>query len=192
MIPVAATIGQGDILGPLLTSNSDRFGLETARYAALAGRQFALAGGAHKEFMAFTAALHKQSAVRDAVSLLTVRNISFEWLYTTRMNGPGRSYSDFVLERFDSLVQERTVIVPVFGLFVEEPFEIGHVLFANIEDSEIRVWRASVEGQLKDVDKVNEFFAILEKRVGGCAAARMTIRAESEYAWDRVLEEAGS
>jgi hypothetical protein len=91
--------------------------------------------------------LQRQPSIRDAVSLDTLLEDVFAWLWETRHNGPTVPLCEHILEKCEARVSDQEVIVPIFGLHVEIPVVIGRVGISDITEQEMADWRERMVSQ---------------------------------------------
>jgi hypothetical protein len=190
-LPIAGTFGPGDIRGPLVGSHTDRFGRDVELHYADSERMISLAGEPLAQFQAAVRTLHQQSGIRSSASEATISKLAFEWLCRTHIEGQRESLVAYVESELEKLINDVTVILPIFGLHVEGALQVGHVTFEDITPAESAGWRAMNCRMAPDhINEANALHDALDKKVLGRAAARVTMRAEPDYAVDWATEQA--
>jgi hypothetical protein len=191
-IPIAGTFGPEDIRGPIVGSQTDRFGRDVELHYADSERMIVLAGEAFANFQKAVRVLHQQKAINTSASEGTISKLAFEWLCAARIRGEStETVTEYVEAKLDELVQDVTVILPVFGLHVEGELAIGQVIFKDITREEATEWRAMQQRTAPEhIDAINDMHGKLESKVLGRCAARVRVRAEPDYAVDWATEQA--
>lgn len=190
-LPIDTTIGEQDVTGPLIQTQSDRFGVEISRIWADSTGLFSLTGPAHAEFMKISSTLHRQPDVRTQVSQETVREIVFEWMCRKHRGETELPLVPHFLAVCPSLIEEWEVIIPLHGVHVQSPFQLGNVTLADLSSEQMRAWRVEALQAAPDhAEGVNHIHDGLRKNYQGRAAAIIRLRAEREHAVNRAFEEA--
>lgn len=189
--PIAGTITPGDLRGPIVSRQADRFGREIARYISDDQGTWGLEGDGYGDFLRAVRILHQQRQIRDLVSEKTVSDLVFEWLYETKADRVGAPLLEYVLPKLEPLIKEIEVIIPIFGLHVETTIQVGNVGIADLTGEEMETWRsASLKHARGKEAEVNQLHDRLKKKYQGRAAAHYLTRAEAEYGIQRAMEEA--
>lgn len=189
---VKAAFGKADILpDSSVWSQADHAGDETARYFDAGGQVFGLEGEKYLAFRRLAESIQRTDGMRDTISLDTIIDLLTQWLRSTRTGKAQETATDFVLSKSRSLVGEYTVLMPLYQLFIEEPFDLGNVLIRAVTEEEIDRW---VSGQSKKNPEHAKSFEESGQRWKvkhqGQAAACMTLVAEPKRAYEVARREA--
>ena len=179
-VHTAGRITESDIIGPKVEVHIDRFGRETARSISDVSGSLILTGESHARFVELADAVQRTHALKNSVSVNTVRRLTADWLWTTKASSESEPFSAWVLAECESLVRDYTAVVPIFGLHVETDVSIGRVVFRNITRAELNTWAASKQRPFSSEDEAKLF---------GLAAARLSLYAEESFARGRASEE---
>lgn len=189
-LPVSGTIGPTDIAWPIIGSQTDRFGREIEKWYADDSRHFVLRGPAHAQFRNAVQVLHRQRDVTGVASEDTVARLVFEWMWRRRIDGPTIDLTHFVLAQLARLISDVEVVIPLFGVHVQSPLEIGRVSISDITEDELSSWRSmshrSGPGRIESADAMHDK---LRKQLQGRGAARMRLIAEQDFAVRQATEQ---
>lgn len=187
---IAGTIGPEDIVGPLVETETDRFGEEIGRRSGGSFGVFALSGDAHQEFVSLADGIHQGGRLHDVVSVETIRSLLFTWLWGRWMGQSVEQATDYVVRESQLLVGEYAISIPIFSLYVEQDLAVGNIVFSAITAEELDSWEDMAKRQAVDqTDAVENRFLDLRRRLQGSAAARFATRAEERRAYERAVKE---
>jgi len=124
-------------------SRMDHSERESARYFEVDNHVFSLEGETYSAFRRLAESMQRAAALRDKISLDTVMELLTDWLRAARKGQSTLSATEFVLSKCPDMVDEYTVLLPLYDLFIEEPFEVGRVLIRTVTEAEIDKWVAA-------------------------------------------------
>ena len=189
---VSGTIGKDDIIPEEnVWSRRDHSGREIARFFQSGGRVFGLEGESYLAFRKLAESIQRTQVLRDSISLDTIIDLLTRWLRSTRKGQPELSATDFILSKCREIVSEYTVLMPLYELFVEEPFELGRVLIRTVTAEEIDGWVAAQSREHPEhTESYKQSGEKWKKKHQGRAAASITLVAEPERAYEVARREA--
>src|SRR6266480_527172 len=189
---VSATIGKDDIVPEeSVWSRADHSGRETARYFQAGDRVFGLEGESYVAFRRLAESIQGTQALRDSISLDTIIDLLTKWLRLTQKGQPELTATDFILSKCREMVGEYTVLMPLYQLFVEEPFELGRVMIRTITGEEIDSWvSAQSKAHPEHSESYRQSGEKWKRKHQGSAAASITLVAEPKRAYEVARREA--
>ena len=189
---VAGSITQDDIVPESsVWSRMDHSGRESARYFQVDDHVFSLEGETYSAFRRLGESMQRTQALRDKISLDTVIELLTDWLRAARKGQSTLTATEFVLSKCPDMVSEYTVLLPLYELFIEEPFEIGRVLIRTVTEEEIDGW---VAAWTKEYPEGADSFKVSGQKwkrdLQGKATATITLVAEPKRASEVARREA--
>jgi hypothetical protein len=189
---VGAALGKEDIIpDENVWGRLDHAGRETARYFQAGNHVFGLEGDNYVAFRKLAETIQRAKPLRDKVSVPTVLDLLTAWLRTVREGQGETSATEFVITRCREMVAEYTIVMPLYELYVEEPFEVGKVQIRAVMEEEIDGWLA--DWVAKDPGNAASYDVSRQKwkkMLQGKAAATITLVAEPERAYEVARREA--
>jgi hypothetical protein len=190
-IPISGSIERSNIVGPFLSQQRDRFGRVVSRYYADDSGTLELTDEPHSDFSKSVRTLHRQPDIRNAVSESTVEKAAFEWICEVRRGITSERMVPYVVAKLTEMIQQVEVVLPIYGLHIEEPVRVGNVVLADLTEAEMHAWRlSSLQHAREHVDGVNQMHDKLRRRFQGRAVVRYSVLAEADYAVERAMDEA--
>jgi hypothetical protein len=189
---VAITITKDEIVSEAnVWRRVDHSGRETARYFQIADRVFALHGENYVAFRRLAENMQRTEALRDKVSEETIIDLLTAWLRATRQGASQMTATEFVLSKCPEMVSDYTVLIPLYDLFIEEPFEIGRILIRTVTEQEIDGWVAAwTKAHPEHAESFQKSGMKWKRNFQGKAAASMTVVAEPKRAYEVARREA--
>ncbi len=189
---IAGSIPQDHIVpGSSVWSRMDHSGGESARYFEVDDHVFSLEGETYSAFRRLAESMQRTEALRDKISLDTVIELLTDWLRAARKGQSTVTATEFVLSKCPDMVSEYTVLLPLYELFIEEPFEIGRVLVRTVTEEEIDGW---VADWTKEYPEAADSFKVSGQKwkrdLQGKATASITLVAEPKRASEVARREA--
>lgn len=188
-VHVAASFGPDEIVdfGPM--GQMDYRGNETARFVPVGGTHLGFAGEDYKEVMDLAEAMQRTSNMRDKVSLSAVVDAVIQWLVTPEADR-GEDLPASVVNTVEELVRERTILVPLYNVSIEEAFRLGRVELRPITSEALTDWFRVVAGRLENPADLRPAEDRWRRRMQGWASAVLVIEAEQERADEVATREA--
>ncbi len=189
---VTEVIGKDDIVPESsVWSRMDHSGREYARYFQVGERAFALEGETYSDFRRLAENMQRTEALRDKISLDTVIDLLTEWLRATRKGQSTLTATEFILSKCPAMVREYTVLLPLYGLFIEEPFDVGRVALRTVTEQEINGWvTAWTKEHPEHAESFRQSGQKWKRDLQGKAAASITLAAEPKRAYEIARREA--
>ncbi len=189
---IAGSITRDDIVPESsVWSQMDHSGRESARYFQVHDHVFSLEGETYSDFRRLAESMQRTEALRDKISLDTIIELLTDWLRAARKGQSTLTATEFVLSKCPAMVSEYTVLLPLYELFIEEPFEIGRVLVRTVTEEEIDGW---VADWTKEYPEAAESFKVSGQKwkrdLQGKATASITLVAEPKRASEVARREA--
>lgn len=183
---VAGTITQADVIEFGHWGRRDRAGEEIARYTEVNGKTIGVEGNTYIALQRLAERMQATSAFRDRVAVSVVFDLLFEWVCTTAAtNSQQSSASEYLTERASALVDQHTIIIPLFDIFLENPVCISDIELRAITREEIDEWEEEWRKEYPGSDSEVEASALEWRReLQGKAAAVYTVNAEQERAYE--------
>lgn len=187
---VSAAFGKDDILsiGPM--SEMDVAGQEVGRFGYVGDKLLGFRGERYGQFAALAEALTRSSALANAVSLATVKDLLFDWVLKARAAANPPDASAALLNNCRQLVKRYTVAIPVYDLALEAPRSIGNVELRPVSAQTLEEWAENLRQHHPSMASMVSI--VLDKwrpRFQGRAAAFFTADAEKRRAQELAYEE---
>jgi hypothetical protein len=169
----------------------DHAAQETARYFQAGDQVFGLEGDTYVAFRGLAESIQRARPLRDKVSLRTILDLLTLWLRAVRKGQAEASATEFVLTKCRDIVCEYTVLMPLYELYIEEPFEVGKVLIRTVTNEEIDGWVADWAGEHPDhIASYQQSGEKWKQALQGKAAASVALVAEPQRAYEVARREA--
>lgn len=188
-VHVAATLGPDEIesFGPM--GQMDYRGVETSRFVPVGDRHLGFAGEDFKAVVSLAEAMQRTSNLREKVSLNAVTDAVVRWLVDPEGVGDD-NLPAFVLRTTEALVEERTILVPIHHLSLDEPFQVGRVQLRPISREVLTEWFREAASRWDEPIDLTPAENRWRQRMQGWASAALVIEAERERADEAATWEA--
>lgn len=180
-----------EIIGEIKYAESDFKSDEVSRYFQHGDKLVGLKEDHYVSFNSICTAIQRIPSLRDVISLKSVKDEIFEWIKLRHKNQITNSLIDFILPRFESLIKEAEIWIPIFGMEIESSILVGRVLFQPITKLMIDKWfEESIGGRSgEEVKKLNEHFKRIRRQIQGFAAGTMVLKADPVRAGEIAIYE---
>lgn len=189
---VKQTISDEDIVpDSLLQIQADHAGIEIARSFTAGGKPFALEGEQHAAFRRLAESMQRTAGLRDTISLETILSLLTEWLRKTATGETKETASDFVLSKAQGEVGEYTIVMPLYHVLIQEPFELGKVTIRTLSREDIDRWIGrQIKHDPEHAEAITQAGEKWRTKHQGVAAAWITLTAEPKRAYEVARREA--
>jgi hypothetical protein len=187
---VKEMIGRDDIIpNSSVFSQADHAGEEYQRSFDAGDRILTLAGDQYVNFRKLAESMQRTPGMRETVSLDTTIELLTEWLRDSILGKTKETASEYVLSKAQPLIEQFTILMPLYDLFIEEDFEVGRILFRPVTEQEIDRWVLD-NSQEDDPAEVATMREQWKRKYQGHGAAFITVTAESKRAYEIARREA--
>lgn len=187
---VKEMIGKDDLVPDTsIFSQLDHAGMEYQRAFEAGGRVLTLAGEQYLNFRKLAESMQRSPGMRATVSLDTTISLLTEWLRDTTLGKTKETATDYVLSKARPQIAEYTIVMPLYTLFIEQPFEVGRILFRAVTAKEIDRWIAA-KSEEDDPVEVQRMGVRWRHVYQGQGAAFITLTAEPIRAYEIARQEA--
>ncbi len=177
------------MLGHVRSSEADFKGDEVSRFIVNDGRQVGLTGEAYLAFDSLSHAIQKSAALKDTISLRSVKDTIFDWLISKHRQEEVPEFLEFVLPILESRIRPHQVWVPIFRTYIESSFNVGPVVFQPISKVVMDTWQAALVNDIPEHKKA-DFLKSFEKDradLQGLMAGTMDFVADPDRAAEIAL-----
>jgi hypothetical protein len=189
--PIAGTFTDEDIAGPVHQWQRDADGQEIGCIAATPEGFVAFNGDHYNELIALAQAIHRTPAMRESVSLESIKTWTLDWALAKRLSRDPGTLSSYILRQREAAIAPYKIIVPIYEPFIQEAFSIGSVLLTPLKRSDVETWFATPESVPGDHRaRAEEVMASRRRLLQGRTAAVVSLHAERSYATSVALEKA--
>lgn len=166
-------------------------GEEVGRYFECNGHRIGLKGEDYKAFEKLCNLIYNIPAIKEIISLKVVKNEVFNWMKYRHNKETSQSLIEYILPKFESVIEEMEIWVPIFGTEIESAFSVGRVLFQPITTVLMDKWySAIINGRTKEeINELSDYFRQERKQVQGLAAGTISFKADPIRAGDLAISE---
>ncbi len=193
-VPLVRTLTEKDLLGRPRVSVRDWLGRLKAVevHGEVAGQQIhevlPEAGTEALERLADSLARHR--SLRTCCGVAYIRKHLIDWMQRRRLRETADgSWTADLLAALERDVQEQTILVPLEGIAIAEPFELGQLAFNFFTEASIHAMVPPEAGAVAPPEVVEEFRGMLKERFQGHVYAQYTCIAEEEHAQELAVRQ---
>jgi len=189
----AAVITEDDIVGRISGESINEFRKEvTAVHFEGPNGRVGLEGEAVEELDMLAQLAYRYLRAGNSTSERFLRASTIDWLQQKFRKETTDRLSEHLLARLTVAVMQRTILIPIANLCLEEDLPFGPIQFKVLTPEIVASWYETYRSQIPP-DKLASFearFDSLRKETQGLAAASLTIEADDESACEQCLEKA--
>jgi len=135
--------------------------------------------------------MQRTAGLRDTISLETILSLLTEWLRKTATGETKETASDFVLSKAQGEVGEYTIVMPLYHVLIQEPFELGKVTIRTLSREDIDRWIGrQIKHDPEHAEAITQAGEKWRTKHQGVAAAWITLTAEPKRAYEVARREA--
>ena len=199
--PAFGTIGENQILS-LEMAPQDGKGRTIARYRFVQGSGMrGFSGDGYRQFAQLARDVQNRAELQDVVSVRRVEALLFAWVLdrasvasrseeqtpdVTGALGERTTFTEVMLNALENEVGLQEVLIPVPGVMVEGPIQLGRVTLKSITAFEAEAWIARLASNPEDA----AYFRRRLDEVQGRAAAAFSVVAEASRAEELAFDAA--
>jgi hypothetical protein len=177
-------ISPTDIVDGIIRSHMDVGRQETDKAFRHGSGWIGLAGDSFKKFEKLAESIQSSQAFREAISLLTIRDVVFKWLRERYLGHAISPLSEHVVEHCSPLIASLTIWIPIANTRVQTLFQIGTVTIRQLDKATLDHWETELSKD-KDETRLNtirQHISEVRKQYQGYAVAVTKHEAEKERA----------
>ncbi len=191
-IHISGHFDETNIIGELKLFKQDINGNVSARMFGVRGRQLGLFDDDHKKLVQIAENLQKSTKPNNVVSVDFLSEQIFEWIKLNYFGKNKEHPVKYILEECEKNIEEIEIWIPISHLHIQSPFKLGNITFQCITKSFMDDYENSLKKAFtdsKDLIRFEHHFERKRSKFQNLAVATMKIEAESEHAYELVLQE---
>lgn len=180
-----------DVVGPTISSRTNRLGEETERTLFMDGWEVTIGGDQFRELQQLAEKIQRTAAYRHSVSTKIILDEAFMWTCLYVQEKISQTLTDFVAQKANEAVADLQILIPVHELLLDSPIQIGSTIVRPLTGVEMDRWVEDLSRAAPDhrTAFINEIEA-KRREVQGRAVCEITLRAEPDFAGKVAIERA--
>lgn len=173
--PGEITNGFGEILGFFFVHEKKRYGIFEEQY---------------KQLLKLAESIGKSPAFRDRVSIVTIKQLIYEWISKSCSQAINIPLVDFIVENVKEAIVQQEMWVPIRYLHIQKPFSVGKVTFRPVSKTFLdEIERHWIENSKDHSEEIKQLFDKEIREFQGHTAATISFESDPVKAEEIALEE---